>query len=52
MDRIDITPETNTAPQSVDDEALKKVSGGTGREDIGEDELWFEGTDIDRIAIN
>lgn len=44
-------PEENPAPQIIDDDTLMQVSGGANNKSIGEEELWFEGNDVDRIAI-
>lgn len=35
--------------EAISEEDLKNVTGG--KENINSEELWFEGTDVDRIAM-
>ena len=41
----------NETLSSLTEEELAFVTGGTGRPDKNEEELWFEGTDVDNIAM-
>lgn len=41
--------ENEKNKKAISEEDLENVSGG--KENLNPDELWFEGTDVDKIAV-